>query len=276
MATMPTPPPRAAKKINAIWGTLRKSGRRIGIYGEGGVGKTTLAAKAEGETVFVDLEGTLYALFGDSVPANVHPAYTDSWQGLLDIFKEDFTGIRNVVIDSITTAEVMLDSYVLSHFKPNKAGFGKVDFFVEETTPLHSLDELGGGGGANAKYQAFNALLMALDNLTAKGINVIIIAHDCAKENEDLQNGGAFRRNEPRLLDPNSGKNSLRLRFKEWLDDLFFVFFERLVSGSDKREHRTGTRLVGVESGDGFVAKSRTLHGDPVNLDDFALSTIIK
>lgn len=280
MATMPMPPPSAKtakpKATTSLWGNIRKTGRRVGIYGESGAGKTSLAATIQGETVFLDLENTLYALFGEGIPENIHAAYPDSWQEILTILDADFATVKNIVIDSITTAEVMLDQYVLRHFRANKAGYGKVDFFEEEQPPLHTLNELGGGGADNAKYQAFNAMLMRLEMLAAKGINIIVIAHDCAKEMEDLTNGGAFRRNEPRLNDPNSGKNSMRRRFIEWLDDLLFVYFERVSGGEDKREHRTGERLVAVEAGDGYMAKSRSLNGEPINRNEFALANIIK
>lgn len=281
MATMPMPPPSAktAKPkapATSLWGNIRKTGRRVGIYGESGAGKTSLAATIQGETVFLDLENTLYALFGDAIPANIHAAYPDTWQEILTILDADFTTVKNIVIDSITTAEVMLDQYVLRHFRANKAGYGKVDFFEEEQPPLHTLNELGGGGADNAKYQAFNAMLMRLERLAAKGINIVVIAHDCAKEMEDLTNGGAFRRNEPRLNDPNSGKNSMRRRFIEWLDDLLFVYFERVAGGEDHREHRTGDRLVAVEAGDGYMAKSRSLNGEPINRNDFDLAAIIR
>ena len=276
----PPPPPMAQsgkpKSIASLWGEVRKSGRRIGIYGESGAGKTSLAATVQGETVFLDLENTLYALFGKDIPENIHAAYPDTWQQILDILNADFTTVQNIVIDSITTAEVMLDQYVLRHFRANKAGFGKVDFFEEEQPALHTLNELGGGGADNAKYQAFNSMLMQLERLSAKGINIITIAHDCAKEMEDLTNGGAFRRNEPRLNDPNSGKNSMRRRYIEWLDDLFFVYFERVSGGEDHREHRTGDRLVAVEAGDGYMAKSRTFSGDPIKREEFDLSSVIK
>lgn len=281
MATMPTPPPpvKVAKKapaIKSLWGQIRKGGRRVGIYGESGAGKTSLASTVEGNTVFLDLENTLFALFGETIPPNILPAYPDSWQEILDLLDADFTDIKNIVIDSITTAEVMLDQYVLRHFRPNKAGFGKVDFYADEQEPLHTLNELGGGGADNAKYQSFNTFLMKLERLCAKGVNLIVIAHDCAKEMEDLTNGGAFRRNEPRLNDPNSGKNSMRRRFIEWLDDLLFIYFERVTSGDDRREHRTGDRLVAVEAGDGYMAKSRSLNGEPVNRNAFNINNIVK
>lgn len=276
--TTPTPPPpKVVKKVapKSLWGVMRKGGRRVGIYGESGSGKTSLAAQAEGDTVFLDLENTLYALFGEKLPSNILPAYPESWQEILDLLDADFTNIKNIVIDSITTAEVMLDQYVLRHFRANKAGFGKVDFYEDEQTPLHTLNELGGGGADNAKYQSFNIFLMKLERLCAKGINIITIAHDCTKEMDDLSNGGAFRRNEPRLNDPNSGKNSMRRRFIEWLDDLVFIYFERIASGEDHREHRTGDRLVAVEAGDGYIAKSRTLFGEPKNRADFDINNIL-
>jgi hypothetical protein len=254
------------------------------IYGEGGVGKTTLALKAAeaGETAFLDLEGTLYALLGDNAPDTITPMYADGWEQILshlDGLRERAdagNAPRTVVIDSLTAAETMLDSYVLAHYTPNKGGFGKVDFNpAGNPTPLRSLNELGGGGDSAAKYPAFNVLLARLDSLAARGVNVVVVCHEAPTDVTDLVNGGQiFRRAEPRLMTTANGKNSMRLRAVEWCDDVLHMYAERIAS-TDKAEHRTGDILVAFSPDNGYVAKSRTFKGDPVNRDDFALAGIL-
>lgn len=272
-------PPTAAKRTG-----IRKTGRRVMVYGEGGVGKTTLALKAAtlGETVFLDLEGTLFALLGENAPDTIVPCYPETWDEIL----AHLDGIRAncdagnapkaVVIDSLTAAETLLDAYVLAHYTPNKGGFGRVDFNPNgNAQPLSSLNELGGGGDSAAKYPAFNVMLARLDSLAARGVNVVVVCHEAPTDVTDLVNGGqVFRRAEPRLMTTANGKNSMRLRAVEWCDDVLHMYAERVAS-ADKAEHRTGDILVAFSPDNGYVAKSRSLTGDPKTREDFDLTAIL-
>lgn len=277
----PKPPASAA----AAKPGLRRTGRRIMVYGEGGTGKTTMALRSTlvGETAFIDLEGTLFSLLGDEAPETLTPYYPESWEQILAVldgliaYATAKQGARSVVIDSLTAAETMLDEYVLAHFTPNKGGFGKVDFHPEgNPQPLASLNELGGGGDSAAKYPAFNVLLARLDSLARLGVNVIVVCHEAPTDVADLVNGGqVFRRAEPRLMTTANGKNSLRLRAVEWCDDVLHIYAERVADKDSKAEHRTGDVLVAFAPDNGYVAKSRTLSGEPQSRDEFRMENLL-
>ena len=58
-----------------------KRGKRVLIYGEGGVGKTTLATQIKGKTLFIDLEASLLDLFDeDTLPENITPYWPKTWE----------------------------------------------------------------------------------------------------------------------------------------------------------------------------------------------------
>src|SRR5690606_16593610 len=86
--------------------------------------------------------------------------------------------------------------------------------------------------------------------------NVILIAHDCT---ETVPNpaGDDYIRYEPRLQSPKSGKASIRLRFREWLDNLWFIGYDILAKDGKAQGH--GSRTIYPTEQPHCMAKSRTI-----------------
>jgi hypothetical protein len=64
-----------------------------------------------------------------------------------------------------------------------------------------------------------------LDVHVRAGRHVILIAHDCTTEVPN-PSGPNWLRFEPRLQAPGSGKNSIRLRVREWADHVLFYGYD--------------------------------------------------
>ena len=98
------------------------SGRRIVLYGEGGVGKTTLCAALPGTTAFFDLDKSLLkltdlraAIDGKKIAA---VKGVTKWEDLRAALESPgWGGFNNIVIDTMSVAEGLAVDYVLRTVK---------------------------------------------------------------------------------------------------------------------------------------------------------------
>ena len=130
------------------------------------------------------------------------------------------------------------------------------------------LEDYGYGKHFGYMYDTFLMLLGDLDQHIRAGRNVILIAHDCTTEVPN-PNGPNWLRYEPRLQAPASGKNSIRLRVREWADHVLYFGYDKgdvqdgkMAKGFDSRtiypvemphcmaKSRTCSAAVGVARGD--------------------------
>jgi hypothetical protein len=223
------------------------AGRRVGIYGSGGIGKTSLAALAPGLTAFIDLDASLpdLALEGVQVVEGVQ-----SWVQLRGALQAaGWEEVRNIVIDSLTRAEELALHYTLA------------TVVSEKGYRVKRLEDYGYGKGYQHVYETFLGLLDDLDRHVAAGRNVILIMHDCVSSVPN-PTGEDWIRFEPRLQAPNSGKASIRLRVKEWLSDLLFVCYDVTVDSDGKQKGKGrghGARTIHPLETPFCMAKSRKL-----------------
>jgi len=226
------------------------------------VGKTTFAAHAHGPTVFFDLDKSLPVLIaagklGD-VDLQVVPG-VDSWSALTSALSAPgWEGVRTIVIDSGTKAEELAVIHTLETVPHEKGG------------KVSRIEDYGYGKGFSHVYETFLQLFLLLDRHVDAGRNVIIVCHDCV---EKVPNplGEDYIRWEPRLQSPSSGKASIRLRMKEWLDDLWFVGYDINVE-HDKKERFAkaeggGSRTLYPSEMPHCMAKSRTFNS-PMELKE--------
>lgn len=236
-----SPPPHQSYGITS--GT-RNGGRRVGIYGPGGSGKTSLAAAILniGRTpLFLDL---------------------DDGSGDLDVKRigtdvlKDFSAVREtiqneniwrnhdtLILDSVTKLEELAADHVLKHVPNDK---GKL---------VENIEAYGFGKGYKHIFDAMIPVLGDLDQHVRAGRVVILVAHECTAKVPN-PNGEDFIRYEPRLQ--NSERCSVRHRVKEWLDDLFFVGYDLSVS-RDGKACGGGTRTIYASELPSHWAKSRRL-----------------
>lgn len=224
-------------------------GKRVGVFGTGGIGKTSLAARAPGRVAFFDLDESIHAL-GVEVPV---VSGVETWQQLRDaLASPTLKEVDTIVIDSMTRAEELAVAHTLATVPTEKGALPK------------SIEGYGYGKGYQHVFDTFLPLLGDLDTHARAGRTVVLIMHDCMSAVPNPQ-GDDYIRYEPRLQNPTSGKASIRLRVKEWLDHLVFIGFD--IDVKDNKARGSGTRTIYPVEMPHCMAKSRSLR-DPFEYVD--------
>jgi hypothetical protein len=223
-----------------------RTARRVGLYGTGGSGKTSLAAIAPGPVAYIDLDDALPVLT-DLHGLDIRCVPVSSWPELMAKVnaRDGWDGIKSIVIDPLTKAEEFCTAETIATV-PHEKG-----------TAIKRIEDYGFGKGYQHVYDVFLPLLGALDQHVRAGRNVIVVMHDCTK-NVPNPAGEDWLRYEPRMQDPGSGKGSIRLRVKEWLDDLLFLGYDVNVTKEGKGQG-SGTRTIYPVELPFCMAKSRKL-----------------
>jgi hypothetical protein len=249
--------PQTVKAKVTFGEPVKGQGHKIIFYGTGGIGKTTLAALAPAPA-FIDLDESLGKLkLNVPVVQGVR-----IWAELRAVLQGDgWDKIKTIVIDTGTKAEELAIAHTLLTVKTEKGG--KAD----------NVESYGYGKGFLHVYNTFMGLLMDLDRHSRSGRNVILICHECVKMVPNPR-GDDYQRYEPRIQDPASGKNSIRLVLKEWADHTLFMSYD--IESNNKKGKGCGTRTVWTAEFPFCMAKSRsTQEAIAVDGSDF-WSQIIK
>lgn len=263
-AAPPAPPPQAAKQVGASTTTKRdfkvKSGvlaapMKVGLFGPGGIGKTkliTLAQQLGLRVLLIDLEQGSHYLD----VARVDDIY--NWEDLRAVVQDhEFLSQFDMIgIDSFTKAEEFSAEWVPQNIKGTKTG---------KLPEVKSLNAYGFGDGLTFNYDNFLKLLGDLDALVRIGKHVAFTCHDCISEVPNPA-GENFIRYEPRLQSPKSGKDSIRLRVREWCDHLLCVRYD-VYADENRKGTGSGTRQIYPTELPSHMAKSRTL-SEPIPYTD--------
>src|SRR5262245_49251093 len=207
------PPPREPQPAGAstnrfavVAGRVAGAQRTL-LYGPGGIGKSSLSARAPG-VIFLDVENGTREL---DVPRVEGIETFADLRACLQSSALD--GFKTIVLDSVTKAEELAIAHTLATVPHEKGHLVK------------SLEAYGFGKGYQHVYDTFLLLLQDLDRQVRAGRNVILIAHDCTA---DVPNpvGEDFIRFEPHLQAPKSGKASIRNRVIQWADHVLFLGYD--------------------------------------------------
>ena len=266
MTTATARAPYAPPVRRVAFGTIEPQGHRIGIYGPGGIGKTTLAATAPGPVGFIDLDDSLPILRPSLGELDIRRvAGVAGWQDILEaLYGDGWDDVRTIVIDSATKAEELAVAHTLATVPHEKDG-----------VVIRRIEDYGFGKGYQHVYETFLRVLAALDRHVRAGRHVVLVMHDCTSAVPNPR-GEDWLRWEPRLQHSSSGKASIRLRVREWLDHLLYVGYDldvKLRTQAERAKNTgkavaNGSRTIYPQEMPWCMAKSRTL-ADPIELVQF-------
>jgi hypothetical protein len=221
--------------------------RRICFYAPGGFGKTTMSANAPGPIAFVDADESLQSL-GSLQDKDIYKIPVTGYMSLMNALQtsEAWKPIKTLVIDTVTKVEEYIKDYVLETVATDKGAKAK------------SIEAYGFGKGYTHIFEFFMRFLVLLDKHVAEGRNVILVMHDCVS-NVPNPSGDDYIRFEPMLQGGQSGKNSIRMKVKNWCDHMIFGGYVLSVSGDGKAKAKEKIRMLYFEEQPHCMAKSRDL-----------------
>jgi hypothetical protein len=217
------------------------------LYGDAGIGKTTLAAQCPGALVLDTEDG--------SRQLDVARAEIADWQSLTLAVKElavDAQGFQTVVIDSADWAEKLLIEHLTK-----QAG-------------KRSIEDFGFGKGYTMLAEHWAKFLDSCDRLIDRGMNVVFIAHSTVRRISPPDMTDGFDRYELKLT------KQVSPLLREWCDLLTFATYKtKLVEGGDGRMKATGkSRVLHTERSPAFDAKNRYGLPEEMPLDWAALEAV--
>lgn len=227
------------KGFNITHGVSRGPQRTM-VYGPGGVGKTTFAALAP-EPVFLDLENGTRFMDVARVTREELACFEDVREFLRSDSIDPFS---TVVIDGGSRVQAMINDFVLRTV-PHESG--KI---------VNSIEGYGYGKGYRHNLDAFANLLVDLDDVIARGKNVVLICHSTVAMAPNPA-GDDFQRYEPDLQDTKNG--SIKNAAIQWSDNVVFLGYD--VVAHDGKGRGTGTRTVYTVELPTHIAKSRSGEG---------------
>ena len=211
---------------------LKTAPVRCVIYGTEGIGKSTLAAQFPNPLILDTEDGTGRI---DCARVVCHD-YLTLESALIDLTGNP-QGFKTIVIDSADWAERQILTHLL------KTNGGK-----------RSIEDFGFGKGYVMLAEACSKLLHHGDQLIAKGVNVVMVAHATIKRTSPPDETDGYDRYELKLT-----RQTAPL-FKEWADLLLFCNYKtKVIEGTDGRKKATGgkTRVMYAERSAAFDAKNR-------------------
>lgn len=210
----------------------KKSGAvRAVIYGTEGIGKSTLAAQIP-DALIIDTEDGTKQIDATRVIAL-------DWRSIENAFKElitDQQGYSAVVIDTVDKMERTLTEHVLRQS-------GK-----------KSIEDFGFGKGYTILAEHVVRFLSLADQLVAKGVHVVFVAHSKVTRTSPPDQTDGFDRYELKLT------KQVAPLLKEWADLVLFCNYRiQVVEGSDGRLKAQGgkERIMHAVHSAAWDAKNR-------------------
>jgi hypothetical protein len=222
-----------AKLASVIKGK-RSQPPRILIYGGEGIGKTTWASQAP-NPIFIETEEGSDSLDVARFPlAKSFRDVTESIRELRDT-EHDF---KTVVIDSADWLERFIHEWIL------------------QTDGAENMAKACGGygGGFQVAVSHWRTVLQNLDQLRAKGMAIIFVAHSAVVPVKDPEQP-QYDQNRPRLH-----KDSAAL-LTEWADVVGFA--SRKIAGKVVKDEDGGEKFIPLNAGSNGAERVLRLVGSP-------------
>lgn len=205
--------------------------QKVVLYGPEGIGKSTFASHFP-EPLYIDTEGSTRHMDVARLPA------PSSWSMLL----EQVTYVRDhpdccktLVIDTMDWAETLCTKYVCD--RAQKAG----------------VEDFGYGKGFTYVGEEFGKLLNLLEEVIARGIHVVGLAHAAMRKFEQPDEMGAYDRWEMKL------SRKVCPMVKEWADAVLFANYKTITvrTKEDKVKAQGGRRVMYTAHHPCWDAKNR-------------------
>lgn len=237
-----------------ISGIQYGSGIKAVLYGQEGVGKSSLAANIPG-IVFIDCEGSTTKMNVRRLPA------PDSWQMLCDEMEficehAAVKGYRAVAIDTFDWAERLALQAICTEHK------------------VKGIEGFNYGAGWQYEAEAIGRFLDRTDRLIKAGIHVILICHAVTRQATLPEEIDKYDHWELKLGSKTTNKIAPLL--KEWSDmTLFLAFKTQIMAADDKGKVHKATsvqRVMYATKSAWWDAKNRFGLPDQMPLDYSAIA----
>ena len=204
-------------------GIQTNSGLKVVLYGQEGVGKSSLASQFP-NAVFIDCEGSTTYMNVRRLPR------PQSWQMLCDemlfvLQAHQQRNYQSVIIDTFDWAERMaIDKLCQDYSTPQKA--------------LTGIEDFGYGKGWQYECELIGKFLDMTNQLISAGINVVILCHAVTKKVTAPEETAEYDHWEMKLGSKTTNKIAPLL--KEWSDMTLFLAFQTNITATDSegKKHR--------------------------------------
>lgn len=235
----------------ATWSGAHE-GEKIIVYGDSGMGKTTLASLAPASVFFGLDDGG--RKFRDPETGKERELKYIPGVETFDDFRQAvqqpnlFDDYKTIVIDTATVLELWALDWVLKNIKNDKGNFMK------------NIEHYGWGKGHRHLYDTMRLPLCDFDALIRRGKNILIL---CQMQQVEVSNTGGenFLCDAPKLA-PKHGKQTPSIwgMWTEWCDHVLKIGYSDIVA-EDKKATSSGEHAIYVHGQPHFKAKSSTIPG---------------
>jgi len=254
-------PPKRKKQEKFSIGSWDASneGEKILIYGESGMGKTTLAALKEG-VAFIGLDDggrkIKHPITGEKLKVIKGVETFENVLNALQYHAKSGNKPQAIAIDTITKLQGLAEPWVFKHVPGPR------------NKTVKNLEGYGYNKGYRHLYDAMRTVLEVSDKCVQQGIDIILIAQSIPTRIANPA-GEDFLKDIPHLY---SGKPSIASLYVEWADHVAKIdYINTFVSdegGKPGKASGSTERGIFVQPEVYYAAKSRTIDEKVISFED--------
>ena len=232
----PAPAPKRVSLANVTRGPLVRP-MRIMLYGVPGVGKSSWASHAPAPIYLGAEEGTSQL---DVTRFPDPTSWTETLEAVDELARTEHP-YKTLVLDTLDSLEALCWAHVCAT-RRTKSG-----------KRAESIADFGFGDGYAVALDVWRTLVSGLEQVHARGMHLITIAH-CHVKRTNNPEGDDFDRYMPKLHDKAAGL------FKGWSDVMLFAAYEtftRTTEGGRTKGISSGARVLYTEYSAAYDAKNR-------------------